>query len=88
MTIDSEDRLWIAFCHGGMVRCFDPTTRKVLEQIDFPCIETTAVAFGGPDLGDLYITTGLKPGLEEALAGHLFVCRPGAKGVPSDAFAG
>ena len=27
MTIDSEDRLWIAFCHGGMVKCFDPATR-------------------------------------------------------------
>ena len=88
MTIDSEDRLWIAFCHGGMVKCFDPSSRKVIEQIDFPCIETTACAFGGPDLGDLYITTGLKPGLEEALAGRLFVCRPGAKGVPSDAFNG
>ena len=88
MTIDSEDRLWIAFCHGGMVKCFDPATRRVEEQINFPCIETTACAFGGPDLGDLYITTGLKPGLEEALAGRLFVCRPGAKGVPSDAFAG
>jgi hypothetical protein len=34
------------------------------------------------------VTTGLKPGLSEALAGRLFVCRPGAKGVPADAFAG
>ena len=88
MTIDSEDRLWIAFCHGGKVVCFDPATRKVEEQIDFPCVETTACAFGGDDLGDLYITTGLKPGLDEPLAGRLFVCRPGAKGVPSDSFAG
>lgn len=88
MTIDSEDRLWIAFCHGAKVVCFDPSSRKVQEQIDFPCIETTACAFGGDDLGDLYITTGVKPDLEEDLAGRLFVCRPGAKGVPSDAFAG
>lgn len=88
MTIDSEDRLWIAFCHGAKVVCFDPATKKIEEQIDFPCIETTACAFGGDDLGDLYITTGIKPGLEEATAGRLFVCRPGAKGVPSLAFAG
>jgi sugar lactone lactonase YvrE len=88
MTIDSEDRLWIAFCHGAKVVCFDPKSQKVEEQIDFPCIETTACAFGGDDLGDLYITTGLKPGLEEPLAGRLFVCRPGAKGVPSDSFGG
>lgn len=88
MTIDSEDRLWIAFCHGAKVVCFDPASRSVLEQIDFPCIETTACAFGGPDLRDLYVTTGLKPGLEEAAAGRLFVCRPGAQGVPAFAFKG
>jgi sugar lactone lactonase YvrE len=88
MTIDSEDRLWIAFCHGGKVVCFDPAVGKVVEQIDFPCIETTACAFGGADLGTLYVTTGIKPGLEEALAGRLFVCRPGAVGVPAVAFAG
>lgn len=88
MTIDSEDRLWIAFCHGGKVVCFDPATKSVIEQIDFPCVETTACAFGGPDLRDLYVTTGLKPGLEEPLAGRLFVCRPGAQGVPSATFAG
>ncbi len=88
MTIDNQDRLWIAFCHGAKVVCFDPATKTVEQQIDFPCIETTACAFGGPDLQDLYITTGLKPGLEEPLAGRLFVCRPGATGVPSSAFSG
>lgn len=88
MTIDAEGRLWIAFCHGGKVVCFDPATSKVVEQIDFPCIETTACAFGGPDLADLYVTTGIKPGLEEPLAGRLFVCRPGVVGVPAAAFAG
>jgi len=87
MTIDSEDRLWIAFCHGAKVICFDPTTRRVQQQIDFPCIETTACAFGGADLGDLYVTTGMNPGLEEPLAGRLFVCRPGATGVLASAFA-
>lgn len=88
MTIDSEDRLWIAFCHGAKVVCYDPKSQKVEAQIDFPCVETTACAFGGPDLKDLYITTGKKPGLEEPLAGRLFVCRPGVQGVPSHAFGG
>jgi sugar lactone lactonase YvrE len=88
MTIDSEDRLWIAFCHGGKVICFDPAKLRIIERIDFPCVETTACAFGGTDLRDLYVTTGLKPGLDESLAGRLFVCRPGAQGVPSVAFAG
>jgi sugar lactone lactonase YvrE len=88
MTIDSEDRLWIAFCHGAKVVCFNPSTGSIEHQIDFPCIETTACAFGGPDLQDLYITTGLKPGLEEPLAGRLFVCRPGATGVAASVFRG
>lgn len=88
MTIDSEDRLWIAFCHGAKVVCYDPSKQKIEMQIDFPCVETTACAFGGPDLGDLYITTGLKPGLSEPLAGRLFHCRPGAKGVPAFTFGG
>ncbi|MBB5039069.1 SMP-30/gluconolactonase/LRE family protein [Prosthecobacter dejongeii] len=88
MTIDSEDRLWIAFCHGGKVVCFDPKTQAVVQQVDFPCVETTACAFGGPDLRDLYVTTGVKGDLKEAAAGRLFICRPGAQGVPSVAFAG
>ena len=88
MTIDTEDRLWIAFWHGATVVRFDPATRRVEEQIDFPCIETTSCAFGGPDLGDLYVTTGVKAGLEESQAGRLFVCRPGAFGLPAVAFAG
>jgi sugar lactone lactonase YvrE len=88
MTIDSEDRLWVAFCHGGKVICYDPISRAVQQQIDFPCIETTACAFGGSDLGDLYVTTGLKPGLDEPNAGRLFVCRPGAYGLPAATFLG
>ncbi len=88
ITIDSEDRLWVAFCHGGKVICYDPASRSVQQQIDFPCIETTACAFGGRDLGDLYVTTGLKPGLDESNAGRLFVCRPGAYGVPAATFLG
>lgn len=88
MCIDSEDRLWVAFCHGGKVVCFDPGSSKVIEQINFPCIETTACWFGGADGKDLFITTGLKPGKDEPLAGRLFTCRPGAQGAPGTAFAG
>lgn len=88
MTIDTEDRLWIAFCHGAKVVCFNPATQQAEMQIDLPCVETTACAFGGPDLRDLYITTGQKPDFDEFLAGRLFVCRPGAQGVPAATFGG
>lgn len=88
MTIDADDNLWIAFCHGGRVLCINPRTAKTEHEITFPCIETTACAFGGADLGDLYITTGLTKANNEALAGRVFVCRPGAKGVPCGVFRG
>lgn len=87
MAIDSTDKLWIAFCHGGRVLCIDPRTSAIEHEITFPCVETTACAFGGRDLGDLYITTGLSKA-DEPLAGRLFICRPGVKGVPCDAFRG
>ena len=49
MAIDAEDRLWIAFCHGSHVRCFDSRTWNCEAEIAFPCREVTACAFGGPD---------------------------------------
>ena len=88
MTIDSEDRLWIAFCHGGKIVCYDPSSQKTVEEIHFPCSETTACWFGGAEGRDLYVTTGIKPGKDEPHAGRLFVCRPGAHGAPGTAFAG
>ena len=73
MTIDENGHLWVAFCHGGCVVCFDPNNDKELQRIDFPCIETTACAFGGENLDRLFVTTGIKPGLDEPGAGKVFV---------------
>lgn len=89
MAIDEEGNLWIAFCHGGCVRCYSPETGEKLRQIDLPCLETTACAFGGEDLTDLYVTTGIHKTLEEEEAGRLFVVKGlGVKGLPAHAFSG
>jgi sugar lactone lactonase YvrE len=89
MTIDADDNLWIAFCHGGCVSCFDPRNGDELHRIALPCLETTACAFGGPDLGDLYVTTGIHKTAIEEHAGRLLVVRGlGIRGVPAVAFAG
>ncbi len=88
MTIDEEDRLWVAFCHGGKVVCYDPKAGRELERIEFPCIETTACWFGGADLRDLYVTTGIAPKRSEPAGGRLFVCRPGARGTLGVAYVG
>ncbi|BCX50220.1 gluconolactonase [Haloferula helveola] len=89
MTIDSDGNLWIAFCHGACVVCYDPQSGAELRRVDLPCLETTACAFGGPDLADLYVTTGVHKTEVEELAGSLLVIRDlGVKGLPANAFAG
>jgi sugar lactone lactonase YvrE len=88
MTIDAKDRLWVAFCHGSAVKCFDPKTGAVLAEVKLPCREVTACAFGGPELKDLYITTGTPGSDVEPLAGRLFVAHTDVAGVPSHSFAG
>ena len=89
MCIDADGHLWIAFCHGGCVSCFDPANGNELHRIAIPCLETTACAFGGPDLADLFVTTGVHKTAKEEHAGRLFVIRGlKTRGVPADAFAG
>lgn len=88
MAIDANGNLWVAFCHGSCVVCFDPSGKE-LQRIELPCREVTAVAFGGPDLSDLYITTGIPKDDIEEDAGRLFVVKGlGVRGTPSFAFAG
>ncbi|MFP4156266.1 MAG: SMP-30/gluconolactonase/LRE family protein [Opitutales bacterium] len=89
MAIDAEDKLWIAFCHGGCVVRFDPGTGRKLQQIDLPAVETTACAFGGPQLDRLFVTTGIKKDRDEPKAGKVFVIDGlGVKGVPASPYKG
>ena len=88
MAIDAEGNLWIAFCHGSCVVCFDEDGKE-LRRVELPCREVTAVAFGGEDLADLYVTTGIPKDDIEPEAGHLFVVKGlGVTGMPAHAFAG
>lgn len=89
MTIDTDGNLWIAFCHGACVACFDPRSGQELRKIELPCLETTSCAFGGPDLSHLYVTTGIHKTEIEKNAGHLFRIRGlGVKGLATNAFVG
>ncbi len=88
MTIDTEGRLWVAVFNGSAVHCIDPDSGRSLEKISVPVPKTTACWFGGQNLDQLYITTASIR--EDAaslrahpLAGSLFVCRPGAVGLPT-----
>lgn len=90
MTIDSNDKLWVAHWDGQCVAQWDPETGALLKKIDLPAPHVTSCAFGGKNLDLLYITTarsGLTiKQLEYPLSGGLFVCKPGAKGVPGYLF--
>jgi len=76
ITIDSEDCVWIAHWDGGKVTRYDGNG-KLLLTIKLPTKRVTSVAFGGPKLNDLYITTA-SIGIDrtkDKLAGSLFVVR-------------
>lgn len=89
MCMDEEGHLWIAFCHGGCVCCFDPATGDETHRIALPCLETTSCVFGGSDFTDLYVTTGIHKTAKEEHAGHIFVIRGlGVKGFPAYAYDG
>lgn len=89
MAIDENGHLWIAFCHGACVTSFDPVSGYEVQRVDLPCLETTSCAFGGPDLRDLYVTTGVHKTEKEEHAGRLFVIKGlGVKGQPAHSFGG
>ncbi|SOD60367.1 Sugar lactone lactonase YvrE [Streptomyces zhaozhouensis] len=89
MTVDAEGCLWVAFWDGGAVRRFTPDG-ALDRTVELPASRTTALAFGGDDLRDLYVSTarvGLGPSAEP-VAGSLLVLRGIGQGLPLPAFAG
>ncbi len=93
MTIDSENKLWIAHWGGYQVARWDPLTGKKLFSVKMPVSQVTSCAFGGAHFDQLYITCARKGLSEEALskeplAGSLFVfdTKGQFKGVPANRF--
>jgi sugar lactone lactonase YvrE len=86
MCIDDEGCLWVALFGGGAVHRYR-ATGELLSVVELPPSNATSVAFGGPALDELYITTA-RLGRDEPGAGGVFVVRPGVTGPPPEAFAG
>jgi len=87
MTIDSDDNIWVAHWGASKVTQWNPKTGKLLRTVSIPAEKVSSVAFGGPDLTDLYVTTASKG--DPAPAGALFrVTGLGVKGVPAYEFSG
>jgi xylono-1,5-lactonase len=93
MATDAAGRLWIAHWGAGCVTCHDPDTAAELLRVPLPTSHITNVAFGGPGLNTLFITTA-RFGLDarqqaaEPLAGALFSVDTDATGLPAHAFGG
>ncbi|HEX6507688.1 MAG TPA: SMP-30/gluconolactonase/LRE family protein [Chloroflexota bacterium] len=92
MTVDTEGCIWVGLWGGWAVHRYTPDGR-LDRAIKVPVGYVTSCAFGGSNLGDLYITTAAYQLDAEALArqphaGGLFCCRPGPVGLPANAFRG
>ncbi|MFN7997410.1 MAG: SMP-30/gluconolactonase/LRE family protein [Bryobacteraceae bacterium] len=59
MTVDSEGFLWSAQWYGSCVVRYDPDG-KLERRIETPAKQTSCVAFGGPELTDLFITSAAR----------------------------
>ncbi|MEM6458313.1 MAG: SMP-30/gluconolactonase/LRE family protein [Planctomycetota bacterium] len=84
MTLDAAGRLWSARWGGGCVTAFDPDG-TLKHCIPLPANNITSVAFGGPDLATLYVTSagGDDPDRHGPEAGALFALDlPGVRGRP------
>jgi sugar lactone lactonase YvrE len=92
MTVDADGGLWSCHWDGWRVTRYDRRGR-IDRVLKLPVPRPTSLAFGGPDLSTLYITTASfdlsRQQMREApLSGSLFACRPGVAGLVEPRFAG
>jgi sugar lactone lactonase YvrE len=84
MAIDAEGGIWVVMFFRGAVHRYDPAGR-LSEVVRLPVTCPTSVAFGGPDLRTLFITSSRhrldeRERSEQPLAGAVFTCEPGVAG--------
>lgn len=95
LTTDADGNLWVAVYGAGQVRCLTPEG-TLLHTVEVDAPATTSVAFAGPDLDVLVITTAREGLGEDDLAAHpesgrLFLAdvRPlGVRGLPAPGWDG
>ena len=90
-TVDAEGFLWSAQFKASRVVRYAPDGR-VDRVVEMPVDKPTAVAFGGPALDTLYITSASQhmsaaDVAAQPLAGALFALKPGVRGLPEPRFA-
>lgn len=99
LAVDASGGIWVAMFFAGRVHRYTPEgALDTVVEVPVEC--PASLAFGGPGLSTLFITTGRVPDLPiadrfgatasaaEPLAGCVFACTPGIGGVPVAGFAG
>lgn len=92
MCLDAEEHLWIAMYGLGQVRRYSPSG-ELVATVDVPAPNVTCVAFAGPRLDTLVITTATQDLDADQLArfpgsGRLFTATPGVRGLPQPLWSG
>ena len=85
MTIDANGKLYVSTFGASKVFKINPTTGAIELEIKIPAEQVTSVAFGGPNLDILYVTTAGKEfkSKQPPPAGKLFkVTGLGVQGLP------
>ncbi len=90
--VDAEGHLWNAQWGGGKLVRYRPDG-SVEREVALPVSNPSCVAFGGPELDILYVTSAWftlddAARAREPHAGSLFAFRPGVRGLPPERFAG
>jgi sugar lactone lactonase YvrE len=88
-AVDAEGCYWICGNDAGMVHRFTPEGR-LERSVHVPVKKPAMCAFGGSDMGTLYVTS-IRPGgvdlSDQPLAGGIFAFRPGVTGIAETPFA-
>jgi sugar lactone lactonase YvrE len=92
LSVDSQGNVWSVICGKGIIVVFNPDG-VILETIAFPTDCITACTFGGPDLGELYVTSSrslLDPSAlpYQPLAGAVFKATTSSHGIPNHLYNG
>jgi len=87
LTVDADGFVWVCMWDGAAIRRFSPSG-SLDAVVPVPVARPTSVAFGGPDMADLFVTSAsidlTGPELAaQPLAGRLLHLRPGSVGLPA-----
>ena len=91
MTVDVDGCVWVALFGGGVLRRYDPDG-ALMTTVELPVRHPTSIAFGGPGLATMFVTTS-RHKLTEAEranqpdAGAIVVVDAGVGGRPANEVA-